>query len=837
MKFDQLFCNGKKNPCGIDANVRLQWNYSGEGAREEKQTAFRITVWDADDHVILETPKIESGEMQYVLSEKDGLQYGGLYYWQVNAFMDDAEILSEIQNFELAINDLDCSPWIGCGLKKEDSPSAPIFSKTFTSADDVIRARVYITGLGFVSCQLNGVDCNEGLLTPPYTPYEHQVYFETLDITSFLKNGENLLTVQLGNGYNEDYSRWGDRYFTPKGFRAAIVLTHFDGSVERIDTDESWSWKDSPITANGLYMGEEYDARRIFNAYHSAVIESENAPGGVLLPDEMPPLRIIETLSPIAEWKIDGGTMYDFGKNIQGFCRLEVSAPAGCVISMQHSELITPEGRIDLFTNRRARAKDIYICSGNKSEAYQPTFTYHGFRYVFVENNMPVKNFRISARFLSADVGEKAFFSCSEPIINRIHSLSTNSIRSNFVSIPTDCPVRDERTPCQMDSQMYEDAAMYNFNMYSYYKKWLRDITFGKTDLSEGNMDWHGDALMLTYRMYLFYGETETARDLYPLFKHTVESWYSKSEKGIWSSGYGDWCIPNNNTWDSFFGCKTAVNTSLFYAYTGIMAKFAQLFGFSEDQERFLQIGKEIRHSYVQTFWSGDSAPSDSRQPDMLMPLYYGILTDEKAKTAKAALVEKIKKDRFFDVGGFSIRTILPVLADAEALDLFLDTVRFNHYPGFGYWVAMGATSLWEQWASKGSMHSHNHALHSGIDAALFQTLCGIVPTAPMFRTFRIAPRLPKDMHFVQGKIQTYSGEIAVSIEKLSDTLVLSCVIPPNTEAELILPTIDTDESCAFFDGERRIEPFEKKLLGSGRYLFRVIPEKYVSFQPYENMK
>ena len=146
---------------------------------------------------------------------------------------------------------------------------------------------------------------------------------------------------------------------------------------------------------------------------------------------------------------------------------------------------------------------------------------------------MAVSSFNITACFLSADVGEKADFSCSEPIINRIHTLCTNSIRSNLVSIPTDCPVRDERTPCLMDSQMYEDAAMYNFNMYAYYMKWLRDITITTEDYFDGNMDWNGDRLMLAYRMYLFYGESDFARKFYPIFKKMVEMWFEKSDRGI----------------------------------------------------------------------------------------------------------------------------------------------------------------------------------------------------------------------------------------------------------------------------------------------------------------
>ncbi len=832
MKFYQLFCNGKVDPIGISADVRLQWSYVGSSKRGEKQTAFRLIVLNASEQPFFDSGIIESSDMQYELSEKDGLQYGQLYYWKIQAFSDTEEINSEWQSFEIAIHDLESSPWIGCGLKQEEEPAAPIFQKSFISAEDVISARVYITGLGLISCKINDVDCNKGLLTPPHTDYPRQVYFETLDITAYLKDGENHLDIQLGNGYNKDYSQWGCRYFTPKGFRAAIVLKYFDGKIERIDTDESWTWRNSCITANGLYLGEEYDARLSFDTAYPAVMMPEAAPEGVLLPDEMPPLKIIEERYPVAQWEINGRTVYDFGKNIQGFCRIGVEAPEGCVISMQHAEMITPEGELDTFTNRRARARDIYTCSGKGIEVYRPAFTYHGFRYVAVEHSMPVKSFHIKALFLSADVGEKAVFQCSEPILNRMHELCTNSIRANLVSFPTDCPMRDERTPCLMDSQMYEDAAMYNFNMYAYYKKWLHDNTVGKERLA-GNMDWNGDSLMLAYRMYLFYGDTGLAKELYPMLKKTVRCWFDESENGVWTKGYGDWCIPNKNTWESFFGCPYAINTSLLHAYTGIMAEFAALFGYVEDQQEFLAIGKRIREAFVTQYWHEDGTVGEGRQTEMFTPLFYGVLNGVQAEKTKHALLKKIREDRFFDVGGFGLRAVLPVLSDADALDLFLETVRYNHYPGFGYWVAMGATSLWEQWESKGTMHSHNHAMHAGINAALFQTLCGIVPTAPTFRSFRIAPKLPSDMRYVQCKLETYSGTIAMSLERIGDTLVMSCLIPPNTEAELRIPDLDAYDTCVLFDGERKIEKTETMRLGSGQYQFRLIPKEYVDFQAY----
>jgi alpha-L-rhamnosidase len=212
----------------------------------------------------------------------------------------------------------------------------------------------------------------------------------------------------------------------------------------------------------------------------------------------------------------------------------------------------------------------------------------------------------------------------------------------------------------------------------------------------------------------------------------------------------------------------------------------------------------------------------------MFLPLFYGILTGDYAEKTRAALCDKIRADGYFDVGGFGGRTVIPVLADADALDLYLDIVRRNTYPGFGFLNAMGATSLWEQWAVKGAMHSHSHAMHSGISAALYQTLCGVVPTSPAFRTFTIAPRLPREMRFVRCSLDTYSGRIAVMCESFGDSLVLSCTVPPNTEAMLTFPDYDTYENCLLYDGERLTEKQENMRLGSGKYVFRLVPKALI---------
>ncbi len=836
MRFHALLTNGKENPIGIGRDITFHWNYeTTDGIRGEYQRTFSVTIKDENGNPVYESGDVDGCDMMFRLPDCAVLTPGMMYFWTVTAKTENGtQLTSEAQTFQCAIDDLDTAAWIGCG---EEAVSAPVFIRTFCADCAVVRAYLYVTGLGLIDCRMNGVRITDAMLQPPNTPYDRICYFETYDVTSFINEGRNLLEVTVGNGYNLDYSKWGFRYETPKGLRAALILVYDNGGAVRINTDEAWLWHDSPITANGLYYGEDYDARkRVFDCF-PAVCMPDAAPRGLLTPNEMPPICIIDVLSPINCWRTDEGTVYDFGRNIQGVTELTVEAREGTEIFLQHSEMLYPDGRPDLYTNRDARAADTYICRGGETEIYRPTFTYHGFRYVCVRGAEQAERFVIKALHLSADVGDKAEFQCSHATLNHVHTMCAASMRSNFVSVPTDCPVRDERTPCQMDSQMYEDAAMYNFNMYTYYKKWLADITSDKDMICIGNPDWHGDALMLSYRLYRFYGDAEPARALYPYFKKALERWLQNSEEGLWTNGFGDWCLPNDNTWEGYHGCVTATNTSLLHAYTGIMEEYARLFGSKDDAAAFAEMGHTVRSGYIAAYTDDHGKPRIGRQPEAFLPLFYGIYGDaqDEKTDAENALLAKLRADGYLDTGGFSTRCVLPVLAEIErerpdvgALDTLMQVLSRNAYPGYGYMLARGATTLWEQWHYTGGMLTHSHAMHAGIDAALFSTICGIMPTKPGFAAFDVAPMLPRDMAFASCRIRTFSGEIVVNVERIGGGMAISLTVPQNTTAAVHFPHFDTYDDCILFDGEKQVEKTDILTVGGGTYCLRLVPKYYV---------
>ena len=819
MLFDKLYCNGNKNPLGTSCDIFLSWNYKYDGKRNEKQNAFFISV--SSDAEAFDTGWIQGDDMHFCLSDVFKVQPGTLYQWTVKARTESEVITSPEQTFETAITDLNGAAWITTG---DVSVETPVFHREFYITNPVKRARVYVTGLGFFVCSCNDISCTDHYFMPPNTQYDTFCYMETLDITDYLQIGKNHVDIQLGNGYDMTFSQFGYRYSGKKGLRCILQITYTNGETEQIFSDEQWQWKNSRIIKNSIYNGEVYDARLKDFECFPAVVESDKAPRGKILANEMPPIRVIEEHLPVNCWECKDGTVYDFGCNMQGISDIRLEAPCGTKVILKHSEMIFTDGTLDPETNREATAEDVYICSGNGKEHYRPTFTYHGFRYVMVSGLRDVTQFSIKALQISADVEHDSSFSCSDAMINRIHKISNHSMRCNLLSIPTDCPVRDERTPCQMDSQMVEAAVMYNYNMYSFYRKWLRDIINTPYRNGEENPDWHGDFITLSYRLYRLLGDIRPIRELYPRIKEEIKIWLENSDDGIYSKGFGDWCLPNDNTWEGIGECKTSVNTSLLYSYCCILEEMAGVFGYTDDQSWAKEWKDTISRNFTERCIQEDGTVLSGRQPEMIMPLYFGMLKGETKELVMKKLIEKTAADGHLDTGGFGTMALVPALAYSGGIDLIPKILNEGTYPGFGFWLSTGATSLWEQWAIKGVMHSHGHIMNSGIDAAFYRIFCGITTVIPGFKQFRVAPQIPASMQFCQCSVQTVSGKISVRLERLYGGLELFVEIPPNTQAEVILPEWEQYTDCTLWDGERPIENKKNWNLGSGRYHFRLVP-------------
>jgi alpha-L-rhamnosidase len=697
---------------------------------------------------------------------------------------------------------------------------------------DVVRARAYVYGLGWYEFHLNGAKVSDEVLRPGNSHYSKLCFYDTYDVTDLLHKGSNALGLWLALGYGPDYSRWGWRWQEPKCAKLRLDVWLADGSQRQFFTDDSWRWTDGPIVSAGIYAGETYDARLEQPGWDKVGFDDTDwqpvqivaGPSGKLVPAVAPPLRVIEHHQPVAITEPQPGVfVFDFGQNAAGWCRLRVDGPAGTTVQLHHSELLGKDGMIDPWTNRNAKAIDTYTLAGNGPEIYEPRFTYHGFRYVEMRGfpGTPTAE-NLTACVVHANVERTGRVSFGDSFLDRLQSNFVWSMRGNLVSIPTDCAARDERTPCQMDSAVVEDAAIRNFDMHGYYLQWLHNIAGG-----HGNPDWNGDAGMLLWRLYWNYGDARLLADGYDHLKSLVDFLDSKAPDHVWRDGFGDWCPPNDGTWQGYHNAVPVVNTVLFYELAQALSQAAGILGRDEDQTRYATLATQVRDGLLTQLATPDgSSFGDGRQTNDVMPLAADMLSGERRDRVFAHLVATIltKNDGHLDTGIYGTRHLFDVLIDGGRGDVAETILRQPTYPGFGFQIANDATTTWEQWTYRGGMNSHNHAMFSGAGASFYTHIAGIRPLAPGYARFLVKPAPLPGMNQFSCSLGTIRGPVQVDWSRPTGTL--SVVIPANAVAEVHLPKRDATESghpLTAADGLRVLRPEGDGVVveaGSGKYVF-----------------
>ncbi|WP_217594363.1 alpha-L-rhamnosidase [Cohnella sp. GbtcB17] len=688
------------------------------------------------------------------------------------------------------------------------APDSPLLRKPFELPSPVVHAELSVYALGWYEVTVNGAKPDARVLTPANSPYERRLLYDVYDVTDSLKRGANAIGLWLGNGYNMNYSRWGWKWKRGKAVALALTATLEDGSTVAVTTDDSWLTKPSPLLANDIYDGETFDARLVepgwdmpgfpAEAWERAVLAEP--PEGELVRSGQPPVRPFAPMQPVRVLRRQAdNAVYDFGQNIAGWAIASVRGAAGSRIELRYSELVNAEGAIDPWTNRNAKATDIYILSGRpEGETYESRFTYHGFRYIEVTGDADLLELR--AVPVHADVPEAGEFSCSDETLVRVQSNLRWSILNNLYSIPTDCCQRDERTPCLMDSAVVEEAAIHNFGMQAYYRKWLGDIRH-----DSGNPDWSGDKVTLPWYLYLYYGDRKTLETHYPDMSAYVDALAAKWPSGIVEEGFGDWCVPNEDGWENYFNEVAIVNSSLYWRFARIVSQAAEAGGFLDDAKRFAALADRIGEAFESRFHDGNGIYGSGSQTAQLMPLAFGMVPDAFVGKAVDGLLAAIeKKGRRLDTGIYGTRYLMDVLADHGHIDLALALLTQPEYPGFGYQIAQGATTLWEQWSEKGGMHSHDHAMFGGVGASFYTRLGGIEPLSPGYGSIRIRPRVPASLQWVRTRLRTVKGEIVSEWRKDGDAIKLEVEVPEGATAIVLLPQLGPGAPS---DDERRVGP------------------------------
>jgi len=813
------------NPCAVEVEKpRFSWTIEVD----HMQSAYHIIaggdVQLSEDNLFWDSGKVLSDEN--ICIEYDGrpIPPDTTVYWKV-AIWDEGGTRSQDSEAAFFSTGL-CGNWIAKWIgMKEGILAVPLVRRDFSCNDSIKKATAYVYSPGWYVFYVNGTKADDRVLAPSHSKGDVSLLYDTYDILPLLAKGDNALGLMLGDGYNHNYSQFGWHWDGQKRAIVQVEIQYEDGRAERIATGEGWKYTFGPIVSSHIYNGENYDARLEIGGWNKPGFDDSgwydaqilDLPTDKLVASIVPPIKVMKQIKPVKKFKADGVWIFDFGQNFAGWVRIKVKAGRGKKIILRHSENINEVGQPDTWTNRRAAATDTYIARSDETEIFEPSFTYHGFRYVEVLGIEPNID-DVTGCVIHSSFETVGSFSCSDSLINQIESNMLWGMKSNLVSFPTDCPQRDERTPCLMDSAVYEEAALMRFGMHGYYLSWLLQIR-GDT----GTPDWGGDQLSLCYHLYNHFGDVRVVCESYDFMATYIEANAERLEDGIIVQGYGDWCAPNlRNLYEDSSLSVSQTNTALFFYHLNLMAKMAQIIGKNDDAKKYADLAEEVKAGYNKAFFSGTSYSGGKQTPNVLA-LCLGLVPDNLIETVASSLANDIKKrGNHLDTGIYGTRFLLDALADNGHIDTAYEVLTSTGYPGFGFTISQGATTLWEQWSAYlVGMQSHNHAMFSGIGVSFFTRLVGIRNGGDAYKNIVIKPIIPAKLSSARGETETIRGTIKSAWSKECGKLRLEVTIPFGSSAMIYFPGAlgaDVRATCGASVGYE--DGFYVYEVGGGRYCF-----------------
>ncbi len=705
-----------------------------------------------------------------------------------------------------------------------DPQSSPLLRKEFEISKKIKRARIYVSGLGWYELYINGRKVGDHVLDPATADNRKRVLYVTYDVSDMLGRGMNALGVMLGNGWYCEPGKllYGD---SPR-LLLQMNIEYADGTSKTIKTDTSWKAAEGPITRNNLWGGETYDARREAKGWKEAGYDdsgwsgaiTKSSPGGKMVSQIMPAIKVNQTIRPLKFTNPKPGIyVYDMGQLFGGWARLRVKGSEGTKILLKYSaRIFADSGLIDKRRHRGDNETDYYILKGDpKGETYEPRFTYHPVRYVQIEGypGAPTIN-DLEGRVVYSAVDMSGDFSCSNPLLNQIHSNVVWTFTNGLFGIPLDCLHREHwawTDPATITGSLYPRK-----HMPLFWTKWLDDIKDAQRkdgavpDVcptypgDRSDPAWGGNYPIMVWYLYQYYEDERLLGEHYEGMKRWMEYLTSISENHIVVKGhYGDHMLPGLKPGEEQFISretpKSLVWTGYYYRGACAVSQIAKILGKVDDARRYGQLAEDVKDAFNRKWLNKDAnVYAAGSQTSNFLPLALGIIPEANERGVVQSLVKDIieKYKVHHHAGNTGTTCMVDSLTEHGYGDLMYKIAAQTSYPGWGYMAAQGATTIWENWGLRNDAESM--VMWCTIDEFFYNDLAGIKGpdyygpgfAAPGFRKIEIKPHVPGDLTFASGSIKTVRGMVSSNWKRTDDSLILEVRIPVGSEAVVSVPRI-----------------------------------------------
>ena len=718
------------------------------------------------------------------------------------------------------------------GLASPSQTAQPVCLRAeFDVTGPVARATLYATAVGVYQVAIDGTDVDDQVMKPGWTPYQHRTIHETTDVTALLAEGRNAIGVRLAGAWATE--RYGFRenarplYAEQPRFAGQLLIEYADGSSEWVTTDASWQASTGPITASGLYAGEDHDARRALvdadgrgfaqpgydaSAWSPAAeLEAIRTPEARVSPfvrrlDELTVQEVITTPS--------GRTVLDFGQNLVGRLRIRVEGPAGTEITLRHAEVLE-HGELGTRPLRAAAATDHYTLAGSGVEEWEPEFTFHGFRYAEVDGwPGDFDPSAVTAVVIHSDMERTGWFEASHPLVNQLHENIVWGLRGNFLYLPTDCPQRDERLGWTGDIQVFAPTASFLYDVRGFLDSWLRDLALEQVDgvvpfvvpnalgAARPAAAWGDAATIVPWVLHERYADVATVERQYSSMKGWADVLIELAgPRRLWEGmfQFGDWLdpdapphLPANAKTDA-----DIVASAYLFRSADAVARAAALLGRDEEARDYARVAEEVRAAFLAEYVTPAGRMMSDAQTAYAMAIVFEIAPPEQHAQLGERLAELTRLSGYRIGTGF-VGT--PIIQDALTRTGHLETARRllvqTENPSWLYPVTMGATTIWERWDSMlpdgsinpGEMTSFNHYALGAIGDWLHRVVAGLAPDAPGYARIRIEPQPLAEFDHAWAEHLTPYGTARAGWTRGDGVLRVEAVVPPNTTAVVVLP-------------------------------------------------